>query len=199
MSTEFKGHFQSIHGIEYSSDNKYLLSCSNDKTFKIWDCGSTKFIASNMFHRNWVNKAKFFKDDKLVISCSKDSFIQVYDCSSGKCVIKFNLSPGKNNLKINKKLINIIVYNYLNIDYANTLALKEEFSIAVGTKQGSVQVFDLRSSKILQKYNEHESQINCILYQYKTPCLISISNDKKLNVFIILINYKYTIKIFCLN
>lgn len=68
------------------------------------------------------------------------------------------------------------------LDYAETLCVKGEFSIAVGTKQGSVQVFDLRYLKVLQKYFEHTSQINCVQYQYNTPCLVSVSNDKQLNV-----------------
>lgn len=101
MSTEFKGHYQAVRGIEYSADNNYLISCSNDKTFKIWDCQSTKFVASNMFHRNWVNMAKFFNRDKLVVSCSRDSIVQVFDCCSGKCVSKFNLSPGTKIIIIN--------------------------------------------------------------------------------------------------
>jgi len=70
----------------------------------------------------------------------------------------------------------------LNLDYAETLALKEKFSIAVGTEQGSIQVFDLRALKVVQKYNKHTSRINCIQYQYKTPCLVSVSKDKQLNV-----------------
>jgi len=53
-----------------------------------------------MFHRNWVNIAKFFKEDKLVVSCSRDSYVQVFDCCSGKCVSKFNLSPGKQKINI---------------------------------------------------------------------------------------------------
>ncbi|VVC35842.1 Hypothetical protein CINCED_3A022452 [Cinara cedri] len=161
MSTEFRGHYQSVRYIAYSTNNNYLISCSNDKTFKIWDCQTTKFLASNMFHHNWVNEAKFFKENKVVVSCSRDSRIQVFDCCSGKCVAKFNLSP----------------------DYAETLALQEEFSIAVGTQQGTVQVFDLRALKVVQKYSEHTSQVNCIQYQYKTPCLVSVSKDKKLNVY----------------
>ncbi|XP_027845661.2 POC1 centriolar protein homolog B-like [Aphis gossypii] len=161
MLTEFRGHYQCARNVEYSIDNKYLISCSNDKTFKIWDCQSNKFVASNMFHRNWVNIAKFFKEDKLVVSCSKDSFIQVFDCCSGKCVIKFNLSP----------------------DFAESLSVKEEFSIAVGTQLGSIQIFDLRALKVLQKYSEHNSQVNCIQYQNRTPCLVSVSKDKKLNVY----------------
>jgi len=102
MTTEFKGHYQSVNNIEYSADNKYLISCSNDKTFKIWNCLTTKFVASNMFHHNWVNMAKFFNDDKLVVSCSRDSYVQVFDCCSGKLVAKFNLSPGKSIIQLNK-------------------------------------------------------------------------------------------------
>lgn len=94
MTTEFRGHYKSVRHIEFSANNNYLISCSNDKTFKIWDYQSTKFLASNMFHHNWVNVAKFFKEDKVIVSCSRDSQIQVFDCNSGKCVANFNLSPG---------------------------------------------------------------------------------------------------------
>lgn len=94
MLTEFRGHYQSIRNVKYSTDSNYLVTCSNDKTFKIWDCQSTKFMASNMFHHNWVNMATFFKGDKLIASCSRDSYIQVFDCCSGKTVAHYNLSPG---------------------------------------------------------------------------------------------------------
>lgn len=61
----------------------------------------------------------------------------------------------------------------------------------MGTQLGSIQIFDLRASKVVQKYNEHTSQVNCIQYQYKTPCLVSVSKDKKLNVInCILIKHK---------
>ncbi|XP_050442832.1 POC1 centriolar protein homolog B-like [Adelges cooleyi] len=161
ISKELKGHFQQIRGIEFSLDNSKLVSCSNDKTFKIWDCQTMKFLASNMFHRNWVNMAKFFNQDKLVASCSRDSLIQIFDCCSGKCVMKFSLNP----------------------DYAESLALKDEYNVAVGTEQGSVRVYDLRVPKIVQVYNEHKCKINCIQYQNKTPCLISGSQDQTLNVY----------------
>lgn len=52
----------------------------------------------------------------------------------------------------------------------------------MGTKQGSVQVFDLRALKVIQKYDDHTQQINQIKYQNETPCLVSVSNDKQLNV-----------------
>lgn len=71
------------------------------------------------------------------------------------------------------------------LDFAETLALKEEYSIAVGTEQGTIQIFDLRALKVIQKYNEHKSQINSIKYQSHTPCLVSVSKDKQLNVIFI--------------
>lgn len=43
-------------------------------------------------------------------------------------------------------------------------------------------MFDIRAIKALQIYSEHTSQVNHIQYQYKTPCLVSVSKDKKLNV-----------------
>lgn len=52
----------------------------------------------------------------------------------------------------------------------------------MGTQEGFIQMFDLRALKAVQKFKEHTSQINHIQYQYETPCLMSISNDKKFNV-----------------
>lgn len=61
----------------------------------------------------------------------------------------------------------------------------------MGTNKGSVQIFDLRALKVLQKYNEHTSQVNSVKFQYKTPCLVSVSKDKKLNVINFLKFYFY--------
>lgn len=79
----------------------------------------------------------------------------------------------------------------LNLDYAETLALKEDFSIAVGTNHGSVQVFDLRAVKAVQKFNKHTSQVNSVKYQHETPCLVSASKDKQLNVILFIKNSTY--------
>ncbi|XP_050525564.1 POC1 centriolar protein homolog B-like isoform X2 [Daktulosphaira vitifoliae] len=159
---EIKGHFLPVQSVEFSYDNNKLVSCSNDKTFKIWDCQTLKFLASNIFHRNWVNTAKFFNNDRVVVSCSRDSYIQVYDCFSGKCVIKFNIGT----------------------DYAETLTLKTENSIAVGTAKGSVRLYDIRVPNVVQVFREHiGNKINCIHYQHNSPCLVTGSIDKTLNVY----------------
>lgn len=59
----------------------------------------------------------------------------------------------------------------------------------MGTESGSVQVFDLRALKVVQKYDDHASKINQIQYQNKTPCLVSVSKDKKLNASLFIFEF----------
>ena len=38
---KFEGHTGGIKQVMYSPDNKQLLSCSDDKTVRLWDTGET--------------------------------------------------------------------------------------------------------------------------------------------------------------
>ncbi len=66
------GHVDSVTKIEFSSDNKYIISGSKDKTIRIWEVstGNQKMILNG--HIGRVNTVKFSPNGKLAASGSED-------------------------------------------------------------------------------------------------------------------------------
>jgi len=57
-STVFKAHTATVRSVDFSSDGLNLLTCSDDKTIKVWAVHRQKFQFSLTQHMNWVRSAK---------------------------------------------------------------------------------------------------------------------------------------------
>jgi uncharacterized protein YjbI with pentapeptide repeats len=68
----FEGHDNYVSSISFSSNNLFLLSCSNDKTIKIWSIGNGECIGTNNDHTVYVNDVTFTLSGNSVISGSHD-------------------------------------------------------------------------------------------------------------------------------
>lgn len=76
------------------SDNKiskeYLISCSRDKSIKIWDIFSGTCVFTVLGHDNWVRCVQISANGKFIYSCGDDKTIRLWDLKTGKCVKKLD-------------------------------------------------------------------------------------------------------------
>jgi WD40 repeat protein len=95
----FTGHTDKVYSAKFSSDGKYILSCSDDNTIKLWDVSTNidvygKCIKTFIGHTNLVFSAEFSPDGRSILSCSDDNTIKLWDVSTnidvyGKCIKTF--------------------------------------------------------------------------------------------------------------
>jgi ankyrin repeat protein/WD40 repeat protein len=85
-------HTQSISSMDFSSDGKYFISGSSDKTIKLWDFSSRKEIRTFKGHFAPVKAVSFSADGKKLFSFSEDFTIRTWHIASGK-EIKKNRTP----------------------------------------------------------------------------------------------------------
>ena len=52
--------------VQFSPDSEQLISCSDDKSIKIWSSHRTKFQFGLAGHMNWVRCAKFSPDARYI-------------------------------------------------------------------------------------------------------------------------------------
>lgn len=69
-----------------------LLTCSDDKTIKIWDIGKYAIIKELHGHQNAVRAAVFSRNDLNILSCSRDSTIKIWNIHSGLVTLEFQQS-----------------------------------------------------------------------------------------------------------
>ncbi|TFK59731.1 WD40 repeat-like protein, partial [Pluteus cervinus] len=74
-----------VTSVAFSSDNKYVVSGSRDKTVRIWNVETglqkgTEFTG----HPDWVTSVAFSSDSKYVVSGSDDKTVRIWDMEAGQ-------------------------------------------------------------------------------------------------------------------
>lgn len=78
------GHQQLINDVQFSPDGRWLLSASFDKSVKLWDGVSGKFLATMRGHVGPVYQLGWASDSRMFVSASKDSTIKVWELRTRK-------------------------------------------------------------------------------------------------------------------
>lgn len=85
------GHQQPVNHVCFSPDGRFIASASFDKSVKLWNGVTGKFITSFRAHVQAVYQVCWSADSRLLVSSSKDSTMKVWDVHSKK--LKMDL-PG---------------------------------------------------------------------------------------------------------
>ena len=78
------GHTARVHGVAISSDGRYGLSASWDKTVKVWDLSSGQELRTLSGHTSFVRGVAISSDGRYGLSASLDKTVKVWDLSSGQ-------------------------------------------------------------------------------------------------------------------
>ncbi|KAI9207434.1 WD40-repeat-containing domain protein [Polychytrium aggregatum] len=85
------GHQQLVNHLSFSPDGRMIASASFDKSVKLWDGVTGKFINTLRGHVGSVYQTTWSADSRIVLSGSKDSTLKCWDLKTHK--IKMDL-PG---------------------------------------------------------------------------------------------------------
>ena len=72
-----EGHINTVQSVAITSDNKYIISGSSDKTIRIWNLLEKRQEAVLEGHTNSVTSIAITSDNKYIISGSEDKTIRI--------------------------------------------------------------------------------------------------------------------------
>uniref|UniRef100_A0A8D0D184 Notchless protein homolog 1 n=1 Tax=Sander lucioperca TaxID=283035 RepID=A0A8D0D184_SANLU len=78
------GHSALVNEVLFSPDARLLASASFDKSIKIWDGRTGKYLTSLRGHVASVYQVAWSADSRLLVSGSSDSTLKVWDIKTGK-------------------------------------------------------------------------------------------------------------------
>lgn len=84
-----EGHTGNIMAVGFQKDDKWIYTCSEDKTIRIWDTKTTK---KKFECKSSVNTVILHPNQGELISGEEDGTIRIFDLSLEKCVFSKNLS-----------------------------------------------------------------------------------------------------------
>jgi WD40 repeat protein len=76
-------HTETIEWIEFSSDDKLVVTASGDHTARVWNVETGKEVALLKGHGGMVRSATFSSDGRFVLTASQDQSARVWDVSDG--------------------------------------------------------------------------------------------------------------------
>lgn len=81
------GHQQLVNDVKFSPDGKILASASFDKSIRLWEAKTGKFICTLRGHVQAVYMVAFSADSRLMVSGSADSTLKLWNLKTKKLEI----------------------------------------------------------------------------------------------------------------
>ena len=85
------GHQSWVWDVQFSHDNKYLISGSSDETIRIWEIAIGKCLQRLTGHRDWVWRVNFIFNSQLAISIGADRQVKVWWWKKGQNLLTFTV------------------------------------------------------------------------------------------------------------
>ncbi|KAF8038613.1 hypothetical protein BT93_B1212 [Corymbia citriodora subsp. variegata] len=82
--TRMTGHQQLVNHVYFSPDGQWVASASFDKSVKLWNGITGKFVAAFRGHVGPVYQISWSADSRLLLSGSKDSTLKIWDIRTKK-------------------------------------------------------------------------------------------------------------------
>ncbi|KIJ08958.1 hypothetical protein PAXINDRAFT_172698 [Paxillus involutus ATCC 200175] len=84
--TTISGHEQSISSIAYLPGGERVVSCSDDKTVRIWGVGNAEQEGTSMEHEDQLYALAVTRDGKRILSGGDDRRIKVWDAETHELI-----------------------------------------------------------------------------------------------------------------
>ncbi|KAG0743474.1 hypothetical protein G6F57_006174 [Rhizopus arrhizus] len=180
--TEYKkliGHSGPVYGLSFSHDNKYLISCSedktdfgpygfyfatasHDKTARLWSCDHVHPLRIFAGHLADVNTVRFHPNSKYLVTGSCDRTARLWDVQRGTCVRVFTGHKGS----------------------IHTVAISPNGRLmASAGEDTTIILWDLGSGKRLKTMTGHTGFIYSIAFNSDSTILVSGSADRTMRTW----------------
>ncbi|MCX6155479.1 MAG: WD40 repeat domain-containing protein [Candidatus Kapabacteria bacterium] len=160
--TVLTGHKNSLGSLDFSADDKFIISASNDKSIKIWDVEKA------------MCKATIVCDKPIAIVKFCSDGIHFVNFSNGDSVLRIrnlNQLDSLKTIKIGSNKITEIGINPVN----NT--------VAVGDKSGKIVIIDIDKNQIIHTLNDSQDGIRALEFSADGKLLAAGGRDKRIFVW----------------
>ncbi len=201
LQNEWNRYNSIIYSINFSSDNKIIVSGSEDGTIKFWRKDGTLINTING-HEGAVYSVNFSPDNKMIVSCSNDNTIKLWD-KDGKFIR--NIATGDNpfntvNFSSNSQEIvsgssdntvqiwtidgRLLKTLYGHNDVVNTVSFTpDNHKIISGSQDKTVKIWERQTGTLINTLNGHKHSVLSINVSKDGKMIVSGSDDQMIKIW----------------
>jgi len=158
----FKKHTASVRVTKWLNNNTNILSCSDDKTARVWDVTNEAQIHCFRGHNDYIRSATLIHGkDNTCFTGSYDGIVKLWDFKSSKSILDIeNGSPVEALLSIH------------------------DGDMVLSAAGNEIKVWDVRSGgKLLRKFSNHQKTITGLQVDATGTRLLSCSLDAHVKIY----------------
>lgn len=167
INKKLEGHTKPVTDLLFYRENHSLISCSYDKTIKVWDIDSGSLLKNLKKHEDSILSLFLLNDLYIFCSSSSDKTLQFWDIETYE---------SKYNYFIDSKIVRMI---YINFE-------ENKYSIVGGCINGYLYwITNAESMKLdlIKRIKAHASSVNEIFYLNAHKILLTCGNDKNVKIW----------------
>ncbi|KAJ3108088.1 Transcription initiation factor TFIID subunit 5 [Phlyctochytrium planicorne] len=204
ISKRLVGHSGPVYGMSVSSDNKFLVSASEDKTVRLWSLDTFMNVAVYKGHNYPVWDVDFSAEGSYFATCSHDRTARLWSTdtinplrifvghNSDVDTVRFH--PNCNYIATGSsdghaRLWEIQKGNCVRLLIGHnspitTLAFSPDGkTLATGAEDGSLRVWDLGMGKVIKRLRGHEASVYSVAFSRDSSQLASGGADHTVRVW----------------
>jgi WD40 repeat protein len=135
---ELRGHTGCVNSAIYWTENR-IISCSDDKTVKIWSLSTGECLSTLSGHLDWIYCLLLLSDKSLASGC-EDGSIKIWDLETKKCV---------NTIEVRQNSV-------------LSLCSLGECNFASGHQEGDIKIWSLITNECLRTLDRYSYDVRCI-------------------------------------
>ena len=160
----YTGHTDAVVGLQWSLDDKQIVTCSDDDSVQMWDAttGKQRWKYSPSLTTSYIFDVALSPDGKRVAAAGSKSLVWILDAATGHLITTFNEQAGF----------------ILGVAWS-----PDSKRIAVGNDSGTVDIKDATSGKTLVTYKGHTASVVRIAWSPDGTRIASASYDGTVQIW----------------
>jgi WD40 repeat protein len=155
-------HTDGVNGCAVSPDGQWIVSCSGDKSLKVWDARSGKECMTLEGHTDWVSGCTISPSGDWIVSCSDDQTLKVWNAYTGGLRMTLEGHTGGVN--------------------GCAVSPDEQWIVSCSDDQ-TLKVWDAQTGKMRLTLEGHTGEVNGCAVSLDGQWIVSCSDDKTLKIW----------------
>jgi len=153
--------------VAFSPDGRFIVSCSNDHTVKLWDVENKRLAHTFKVHSGWFSSVAYSPDGRFIVSGLGNKTVKLWDVENRSLAHTFR---GHST-------------NVTSVAFSPDGGFIVSGSALFRGGDNTVNLWDVENRRLAHTFQGHSSDVNSVAFSPDGRFIVSGSDDKTVNLW----------------